>query len=245
MTKMRRKLPWTLRLRGGPYSRGWVGFPTVLVTVGWIALWLLWPTAQPVPRPVRIASSARIEHSPLPSAWRHAGPPSVFVEPWFPTPSGSDEAVPTLSAFLPRAERPVMLEREPEPIVMPPSLAAGVAQPFASRLASLPETQVRFPAPPDAMPTVACEISPVLEGWGFAVPADALTAVKQAAGVGTVALHVALDRDGWPEHVFVEESSGDQRFDAIVAQAVYRGRTERRPDTPAAGRVVIIKKGTP
>ena len=142
------------------------------------------------------------------------------------------------SVLKPRPEEPPYLARAPEP----PEVTAGATVLNPERPVYLPE-----PVEPPAYMLVhsnrvegyQAEWYEGLQARGFVAPELARLPPPDGGGAW-LALNawVELDAQGRPEHVFVEQSSGQTNVDAAITRALRQGQG-RAGAGPAAGRARI------
>jgi hypothetical protein len=220
------------------------GWPSVLIAVSWLGLWLLWPPVTAGPPRRREAPAVRSAYLPsLPADALLYRKPDVFGLPssvgFRIADSDAGSPVPDVLPRYRRARARCLEMADGQVSVPPPAVAASdpVALEDIERAPFRWPTVDGFPPPAGTAAWLAVETDPALAQAGFAVPGLASSVSGLTDKAWEVDLSVGLDEDGSAEHVFLERRSGNTNVDHRVVRAVFGGRG--RAGVPAAGSVTI------
>jgi hypothetical protein len=227
--------------RQGGRARVVSAAPVVLIGVGWVVLWLLWPAA-PTTKP-RARSTGRVQfvgEIPVRSQ-------SYFDQQGFTRASRSGfDAVDTPSAEIVRIPAlisgvPRLLDREPESAKEHAGTAheAPDATPDRRTLAYRPDWREApvFKGAAGATPEIRVRLSPALSERGFVAPVFTTNQFPGARGTWQVVLVVEVGTSGRPEHVFVESGCESPEINATIARLMYGGKVPE--GRPCSGRVWV------
>lgn len=231
------------------YQPGVIGTPSVLIAVGWVSIWLLWPGVRPVARDETVASGSRVAYVRLGSAggnWYTR--PDVFGRPsWVgfrlpPAAEGMPEGAIGRrypAALLTRADA-VAAESRSAPSVEAPSFAwGGGATRYEPRWRESHVFQRR---------NGIKGLLKVEPRGGLRAGSVTLRAadVEHLSGYGKpwhLVLGVEVGADGGVEHVFVEAAGEDAAITAEAVRAVHRARVEG--GAGRSGRIALSFGGRP
>lgn len=218
-------------------------FAAVLTAVLWGLPWILLPSRPP-------AMVARLRHGPpvirfvrAPTLDDTAWSAVMFCKPTrigFSGTVGMEGQGQNLDGVLkPRPEEPPYLGQAPEA----PGVPAGAAVLNPERTTYLPEpveSRAYMLVHSNRIEGYQAEWYEGLKARGFEAP-DLARLPPPDGGGAWLALNawVELDAQGRPEHVFVEQSSGQTNVDAAITRALRRGQGTAGSG-PAAGRARIF-----
>jgi hypothetical protein len=211
--------------------------PTAVVSVLWIAIWLLWPGARgsharrALPRPgvAYIQTGIGVE--------RRDRRPDLF-RGGFRLPD-ADEGEPEMLVTYP-TRAPKFLEYDEVP-------RGGEERADLDRLlgpAALPERGYRpFRTPDKVFPDVTrgqkalrVDMSGELREHGLSVPEDLILQASESETPWSMALYVEIGEDGSPRHVFLDSGTQDRGLNDRVVRLISRGRLAV-PGEPCSGRI--------
>jgi hypothetical protein len=221
------------------YRRSVAAIPPVLVAVGCLALWLLWPHGRPGPEWEHPRSGTHIRFAgSVPAFDRPSVVSDLTVIPSSASRKMDDKDDLSILLFtVPGAD-----SREARSA--PGSSAAPCWK------APPAERAIRAPGyrPPDDLPPaitnaaaagseIALEIAPALRARGFSLPEAPAELLKSATGWEAV-FQVEVGADGRVEHVFREAGSGNAGLDAPLLKWLYRGSLAGN-EGPCNGRILV------
>ncbi len=229
------------------HTRFVVGAPVVLIATGWLALWLLWPSAPDGPARRQTGCRVRfVGEIPLRSQ-------SYFEREGFGRPSrvgfgviGQPSAGESVGLPETRTGGPRFLDREPAPAVAGSGAGQGGKPDVPDRQALfyLPGWSEKpvFKTTSGNLPAIMVRLSPSLQECGFCPPALSTNQFSAARGAWQVVLVVEVGTGGHPEHVFVESGCESPEINATIARLMYGGTA---PDGRSCSGRVWVGMGLP
>ena len=229
--------------RRARYVRGIVGYPSVLLVVAWVGLWFLWPRVPPALNlPGRVPRPRVVYHAAAGAAASLYVSPVVFAlssRVGFGMPERSTSSPDTAPARM--APSPRFLGWPEAAALYPvmPRDVGGVLGPEERAYHPLWPAPAALAGPATNVVEVVMQSRGALRSAGFSarLPPE-LVGMSEALWVTEA--FVVLDKDGVPEHVFLEKRCQDAKINDAVVRALHRGRAPGAT-SPVAGRVVISR----
>jgi hypothetical protein len=229
-------------VRQGGRARVVMAAPAILIGVGWVALWLLWPSAPTAKPRMRTTGSVRfVGEIPVRSQsyFEHTGFgfPSRIGFGVMDQPSAEESVrIPANLSGVPR-----FLEREPVSAGSPTGTVHENldAKPDRQSLVYRPgwnEAPV-FKAQVGVAPALCVRLSRALKERGFVPPTLSTNQLPAARDAWQVVLVVEVGNEGRPEHVFVESGCESPEINATIARLMYGGSVPE--GRPCSGRVWV------
>lgn len=226
------------------YSRGLVDFSSVFIALAWIALWFLWPSGEKLPVRVRELRIPRVSYVSFSEVEGR-----IYIDPTLlalPSRVGfrlpeQEEGIPdALSSF--STSSPKFLKRRKglveESVVGEAKSVPGNA--FSQIGAYRPywrDTHV-FSKKNGQVMQLLVEPSDKLKKYGFQVPEFPIEKVEHLGKPWMVVVYIEVNKDGRPEHVFLEIGCDDSQINTMVVKTMYRGRLSI-PGIKCEGRVRV------
>lgn len=233
------------------YSREELGLPAILMTVMWGAIWLLWPwkgihdpVAVRTPTATRVVCTVAPYDPCVPGFGPGEFPhPDVLIrsppaEDSIPSSlSGAGTLSPSFLAYSAESLAPTGGLSSVQVLSAQARKAMGEYAPF-----------IRQPRPAGVTNAGHSELFYVVLGdlkeCGFGIPEAAMNELLlKSRDSWQVTVSVEVNREGWPEHVFLENSCGMRDIDAAVIRALHAGRGSGGEDG-RHGRVTV-SQGSP
>ena len=204
-------------------SRGrWFDAPIALVTLGWVAIWALWPLSPPepvarhaLPRPARFVAAGPIALHERPDL--HVLPRIRSIEER----AGADSLTPALPPPRPEPRRMDLV-----PVSTLPAMPPEPGIPFARRGSesiTLSATRVLDGATLRTH-TWHVWVSPDLQHAGLVLPHAGLASLPEPTASFEAVLAVTPSTDGHPAgpHIFIERATGSRAIDEALLVHVRR-----------------------
>ncbi|MBN2302724.1 MAG: hypothetical protein JXN60_09435 [Lentisphaerae bacterium] len=204
------------------YSRGIVGLPSVFVAVGWLAIWLVWPTDAARHTVRRTETGTKIRYTSV------AGDPygdsyTRFAGAMLPPQNEDDD---TLLLSYERQREPAFMGGDIE-LISDSAVAPYLPDSnFSGRSSFLQWSAEKvFSAKKHGALRIKYALKGGLAECNFDIPKDVLNSFAALSdNEWEIVVCVEVDEKGRVEHVFVEEQSGDKNIDISIVRALYGGK---------------------
>lgn len=226
------------------FTRGVIGYPTVLLAIAWFGIWLLWPQVTAPRQPKLRLPKPRIGFTRLQSedviAYKR---PTLFARSADGDFAAFTDQDPAIASFVRvhRPTQPVYLEFPAIRHAQEDGTAAFILEPPAQPALRRWYPDLQQPAPPKAREAswkLLVEPASSLKECGFRIP-DAMAERLAALGKAfALVARVAINASGRVEEVFLEDRTDDLEINRAVLGALERGMVSS-VGRPCRGRIVV------
>lgn len=230
-----------MKLRKSSFTRGPIGYPTVLLVGAWVSLWLLWPQVKSSRVRAGRLPEPRVSYIPLQrqDAITHRSP-VLFARGSRLGFSLTTDEEGTAAAFSPGPSpaEPTFLEPATFPAPKQPPMRIGREGLTPAHYRPEWAASGLTIAATNRQPKLLVEPSPTLKECGFQIPEELAAKVVGLGMPCLLTAHVEMTRDGRVRNVFLEDPSGDGALNRAVLGMLEKAIL-RRHGAPCAGKVLV------
>lgn len=216
---------------------------SVLIALGWVALWFLWPSLGRWDARAKEMPAPRVSFAPaLTSEGKAYMWPDRIARSFRTGAEGQAPAAGTLDSMLSPLERlPRYLDREEGCSWMTNGGMTDAGGPWLDVGYYHPVWKDEQVFPVNSLSRemrLLSEVSGELRKQSFEVPVFSAEEMKRFDKPWQVVVRVEVSESGGPSHVILETGCEDPRINSTVVKAMYRGRIPK-PGVACGGRVTL------